>query len=250
MAGGGDGGGVIELSSDSDNVIDLCSDSDGDPIASGGDETGGGDVVDLCSKSSDGEQGASALELPRDAPTPKPPTTTPREPTMSRRRRGRKQRQDWDAADVKFRESAAYVVYVLFSSKGHVYTGSSSKTPEDVVRAHNAGSRKSTKSRGPWTLAFHVGPFRNRRAAARFESLVKKKGSGSGAESKVAAATRALAASSPGLAEEDGVHLHRHSLQGPNKSNYTNSEQEQSHRRRQRPAAARGDGAEPPVRHT
>jgi len=71
--------------------------------------------------------------------------------------------------------------------KGATYTGSSSKTPEDVVRAHGAGSRKSTSRRGPRTLAFHVGPFRNRKAPSRFESLVKKNGAARGVESKASA---------------------------------------------------------------
>mmetsp|Transcript_21869 Transcript_21869/g.67304 ORF Transcript_21869/g.67304 Transcript_21869/m.67304 type:complete len:302 (-) Transcript_21869:69-974(-) len=215
----------------SGGFIDLCSNSDD---GSGGDvispTTGGGehfarsgDVVDLCSESSDDEDS----DFPSEAPSPQQPSTPPQQPTTppatltpSKRRRPRRKqsekRLDWDADDVHFRDltSATFIVYVL-CSKGRVYTGSSSRNPEDVVRAHNAGTRWSTKGRGPWTLAFHVGPFRNRQAAARFESLVKKRGSSRGVEPKAAAAHRALRAASPGLAEEDGVRVQWHSPQTP-----------------------------------
>lgn len=125
-----------------------------------------------------------------------------------RKRKHKDKRRDWDADGVRFRAPRPSLVYVLVNSSGRPYVGSTAKCAHQLVLDHNKGSRRSTRGRGPWTMALSIGPFRNPTAASRFETLVKVKGSSKGLDSKFAAAEAALH-SSPDLMLEDGIRVTR-----------------------------------------
>ena len=162
---------------------DLRGDGDDEP-----------EVMDLISESDD-----SVVDLTEPAAAP----STPARP-RPRRRTAAANKKDWEAADVRY-VGEAHWMYVLTSRKsGMVYTGCSSKSDDAAIVAdHAAGSRKSTRGKGPFDVVFRVGPFRNFTAAHRFECLVKRRGNAKGPLSKLAAARRALLRSA--RAREDGV---------------------------------------------
>ena len=154
-------------------VVDLCA-SDDEP-----------EVLDLVSESDD-----SVLDLTAAAETPSTPARE--RGGGSRRRTAAANKRDWEAADARHLGEAHWM-YVLKSRTGGVYTGCTSKPDDDALVAdHAAGSRKSTRGKGPFEVFFCVGPFRNLTAAHRFECLVKRRGNAKGPLPKLAAARRAL----------------------------------------------------------
>jgi len=82
---------------------------------------------------------------------------------------------------------------VLTNDRPHgTYTGQSQHAePHRIADEHNRGSRASTKNKGPWRVAFLVGPFDSRVAAQRLERLVKR--GAKGIAPKLAAARTELA---------------------------------------------------------
>ena len=190
-------------SEDADAVIDCCSESEADVIGPGAaaatprrrprlpssdDEEDS--IVDLTLPASGGCSGGCADSVSRAAraapstPSKKPPKKNASHATH---------RKDWEGLPPDVPRRRAYV-YVIENLKGSIYTGAhvakGDAVAEEVARAHNAGLRRSTRRRRPWTVKVLVGPFAARTAALRFERVVKA--ARGGPTAKAAAARAAL----------------------------------------------------------
>lgn len=118
----------------------------------------------------------------------------------SPRRKHLRQNQDWiGACAAAGRARAAALpafVYVIHSERNDmVYVGETTDSNEDsIAKAHDRGTRRYTKGKGPWQVKLLVGPFPTTVAAKRFERFVKDKGRDRGLNPKIRAAQAGLQA--------------------------------------------------------
>ena len=188
---GGGGGGddptaVIDCCSEESSIVDLTR-----PAADAS-ESEEDSVVDLTLPA------AAAAEEPSSAARAAPSTPSKKKRPPAKKKKVEKakhatHRKDWEGLPPDVPRREAYV-YVIENLKGSIYTGAhvakGDAVAEEVACAHNAGLRRSTRRRRPWTAKVLVGPFAARTAALRFERVVKV--ARGGPTAKAAAARAAL----------------------------------------------------------
>ena len=198
---------VVDLTveeEEEDDVVDLTRDAivgddDDDDLVEEDVVDDDDDVVDLTVEDAageddlagDGDAAGAAPATPTTpavaaAAAPAAPATPPRR--KSSRAGHATHRKDWDVvAPNPGAASHSYRVYVIQNPRGRVYSGYTRKSAREVERDHDRGTRKSTRRMGgPWTAKIIVEPFPSKRAASRFESLVKAARAGVAAKARAA----------------------------------------------------------------